>query len=70
MYRNLHCDFSNGPYIIAAATILLQVINMVRLYYSRAASIFSRAESISLSAPARVYYDLQPEARCFNPGRI
>ena len=21
MYRKLHCDFSNGPYMIAAATI-------------------------------------------------
>ena len=50
--------------------LLLQVIIMVRLYYSRAASILSRAESISLSAPARVYYNLQPEARCFNPRRI
>ena len=65
MYRKLHCDFSNGPYMIAAATITSPSNNY------GAAILFESGIYISLSAPARVYTMIcSQRARCFNPGYI
>ena len=69
MYRKLHCDFSNGPYTIAAATITspsnnygAAILFESGIYiFESGIYIFESGVYFAQHACSGVYYDLQPE---------
>ena len=68
MYRKLHCDFSNGPYMIAAATITSPSNNYgAAILFESGIYIFKSGVYFAQRACSGVYYDLQPEGTLFQP---
>ena len=63
MYRKLHCDsVSNGPYMIAAATITSPSNNYgAAILFESGIYIFESGVYFAQRACSGVYYDLQPE---------